>query len=127
MYTIYHNPRCRKSRETLQILNENGVSEEEGNLEVVLYLENPPTAEQLGEIASLLNMHPIEFTRTKESQFKELSVHGGHTPAAEEMIAHMVTHPILIERPIVLRKDASGHPQEAVIGRPPENVGSILD
>lgn len=124
MYTIYHNPRCRKSRETLQLLQDNGVEPE-----VVLYLENPPTKEELTHIAELLAMHPIEFTRTKEDQFKALQEDLGidkKTVSPEEMIAHMAAHPILIERPIVIKKDENGQEIAAVLGRPPENTLTLL-
>ena len=92
-----------------------------GNLEVVLYLESPPSEAELKELAALLDMHPIEFTRTKESVFKELGI-DKKTVSPEAMIQHMANNPILIERPIVVKKDTQNVPEKAVLGRPPENV-----
>ena len=132
-YTIYHNPRCRKSRETLQLLHGNGISEDTGNLEIVLYLENSPTEKELSRIAKLLGMPPIEFTRTKENRFREIAESLGKSSGEfkkmisdEEMIEFMVANPILIERPIVIKKDSNGQKTNAVLGRPPENVLSLL-
>ena len=124
MYVIYHNPRCRKSRETLEILNEHGISEEKGNLKIILYLENPPTKATLKELASLLNFSPIEFTRTKEDKFKEIATEKGATVSDEEMYGYMHAYPILIERPIVVKTSESD--PRAVLGRPPENVLSLI-
>ena len=111
---IYHNPRCSKSRQTLQLLEARGIEPE-----VVKYLENPPSAEELARILELLGMEPRELMRRKEKEYREL---GLDDPALtrEQLIEAMVQHPRLIERPIVL---ANG---KAALGRPPERVLDIL-
>lgn len=113
--TIYHNPRCSKSRETLNLLKEKGIEPE-----VIRYLETPPDAATLRSLLSLLGLHsPRELMRTKESVYSELSL-ANPALGEDELIQAMVTHPILIERPIVL---ANG---KARIGRPPEQVLDII-
>jgi len=112
--TIYHNPRCGKSRQTLQLLKERGVEPE-----VIEYLKTPPNAEELDDILQKLGMQPRELMRKKEAEYKA----NGLDDAAldrQALIAGMVNHPILIERPIVI---ANG---KAAIGRPPETVLAIL-
>ncbi len=111
---IYHNPRCSKSRQTLQLLEARGIEPE-----VVKYLENPPSAEELARILELLGMEPRELMRRKEKEYREL---GLDDPALtrEQLIEAMGQHPRLIERPIVL---ANG---KAALGRPPERVLDIL-
>lgn len=113
MTTIYHNPRCRKSRETLQILNDSGQ-----RIEIVEYLKNIPTITQIKEIISLLGITPKELVRTNEAEWKENF--RGRDLSDEEIIEVMHKFPKLIERPIVI-KDG-----KAVLGRPPENVKEIL-
>ncbi|MDF2379257.1 MAG: arsenate reductase (glutaredoxin) [Candidatus Gracilibacteria bacterium] len=113
-YIIYHNPRCRKSRETLALLQEKGIEPV-----VRLYLEDVPKVDELEKIAVMLGMKPIEFTRRGETVFKELGL--SKETSDEELLACMAAHPILMERPIVV-KDL----KKAVIGRPPENVLKIL-
>ncbi len=113
--TIYHNPRCSKSRATLKLLQEKGIEPR-----IVKYLETPPSAEELREIIRLLGLSsPRELMRRKEKEYKEL---GLDDPSLSEdaLIEAMVKHPRLIERPIVI---ANG---KAAIGRPPENVLAIL-
>ena len=112
--TIYHNPRCSKSRQTLALLEERGVEPE-----IVRYLETPPSAEELRAILDLLGVGPRELMRKKEKVYAEL---GLDDPALDEdaLIAAMVANPILIERPIVV---ADG---KAAIGRPPERVLDIV-
>lgn len=109
MTTIWHNPRCSKSRQTLQLLRDRGVEPE-----VRLYLEDPPTVAELRETIGLLGVEPRGLVRTGEAAFKELA------PDAD-LVQAMHEHPILIERPVVL---ANG---KAAIGRPPENVLEILE
>lgn len=112
--TIYHNPRCSKSRQTLALLKARGIEPE-----VVLYLETPPDAATLGGILDLLGMAPRELMRKKEAGYKAAGLN--HPSLAREaLIAGMVANPILIERPIVL---AGG---KAALGRPPESVLDIL-
>ncbi|GAW85697.1 arsenate reductase [Bathymodiolus platifrons methanotrophic gill symbiont] len=111
---IYHNPRCSKSRQTLQLLEDNGVQ-----AEVIQYLKTPPTAAELDKILTLLDIQPRELMRTKEAEYKAT---GMDNPDLDRnaLIAGMVNTPKLIERPIVL---ANG---KAAIGRPPESVLEIL-
>ena len=113
--SIYHNPRCSKSRETLSLLKANGVEPE-----VVLYLENPPDAATIKSLLSKLGFASArELMRQKEDLYKELNL-AEPTLSEEQLIQAMVENPKLIERPIVL---ANG---EARIGRPPESVLEIL-
>lgn len=112
---IYHNPRCSKSRETLNLLKENGVEPD-----VVLYLETPPDAATVRTLLQMLGMSSArELMRTKEDLYKELKL-GDSTLAEEALVQALVENPKLIERPIVI---ANG---KARIGRPPEQVLAIL-
>lgn len=114
-YEILHNPRCSKSRETLARLTAAGVTPT-----VVEYLRDPPTAPRLQEILQLLGYDdPRALMRTKEPVYAELGLAKVTDP--KKLVAAMVAHPILIERPIVI-KDG----RRAVIGRPPENVDRLL-
>lgn len=113
MTKIYHNPRCRKSRETLQLLQENNET-----IEVIHYLETPPSIGTLTEIIRLLKIRPIELVRTNESLWKE--TFKGTQYSDEELIEIMVNNPKLIERPIVIKNN------RAALGRPPGNVKEIL-
>lgn len=112
--TIYHNPRCSKSRETLKLLQDRGVEPR-----VIEYLRTPPDAATLEQILSLLGKEPRDLMRKKEAEYKELGLYDGGKSRAD-LIAAMVEAPKLIERPIVL---ANG---KAAIGRPPEAVLEIL-
>ncbi len=111
---IYHNPRCGKSRQTLQLLQAQGIEPE-----IVEYLKNPPSAEELEDLLQKLGMEPRELMRKKEAAYKGNGLED-ISLARPALIAAMITHPILIERPIVL---ANG---KATIGRPPEAVLAIL-
>ena len=111
---IYHNPRCSKSRQTLQLLEENGVQ-----AEVIQYLKTPPTADELDAILTMLNIQPRELMRTKEAEYKATGMDNPDLDR-DALIAGMVNTPKLIEGPIVL---ANG---KAAIGRPPESVLAIL-
>ncbi|MEM1407245.1 MAG: arsenate reductase (glutaredoxin) [Bacteroidota bacterium] len=113
MMRIYHNPRCRKSRETLQLITDSGVEPE-----IVEYLITPPSQEELAEIVEKLGISPQELLRKGEGIFKENFKGKSYTDA--EWIQIMVEHPKLIERPIVVKHD------KAIIGRPPENVLPFL-
>ena len=114
-YEIFHNPRCGKSRETLARLTDAGVTPT-----VVEYLKDPPTAARLHEILKLLGFDdPRALMRTKEPVYAELGL--AKVTDAKKLVAAMVAHPILIERPIVI-KDG----KRAVLGRPPENVDQLL-
>lgn len=111
---IYHNPRCSKSRQTLQLLEDSGVQ-----AEVIQYLKTPPTANELDAILTLLDMQPRELMRTKEAEYKATGMDNPDLDR-DALIAGMLSTPKLIERPIVL---ANG---KAAVGRPPENVLAIL-
>ncbi len=111
---IYHNPRCGKSRQTLQLLQERGIQPE-----IIEYLKNPPSTSELAAILSLLNLGPRGLMRNKEAEYKALGLDNPALTDAELLNA-MVNAPKLIERPIVL---AHG---KAAIGRPPEAVLAIL-
>jgi arsenate reductase len=112
---IYHNPRCSKSRQTLALLQENGVDPDE-----VRYLDTPPTAAELEAVCAALDCEPLAMIRTKEARFAELALSAGDDRPRSEWLALMADNPILIERPIVVDGD------RAVIGRPPENVLKLL-
>lgn len=112
--TIYHNPKCSKSRQTLELLEERGA-----NPVIVEYLKTPPTASELKEILSQLGLAPRELMRKKEDKYNECRL-DNPSLSDEDLINLMVEHPILIERPIVL---ANG---KAAIGRPPEQALEIL-
>jgi len=111
---ILHNPRCSKSRATLQVLEDNGFEPE-----IILYQDTPPDADQLTSILKYLNMQARDLMRKGQSEYKELGLDNEQLSEAE-LIAAMIKTPILIERPIVL---ANG---KAAIGRPPESVLDIL-
>lgn len=111
---IYHNPRCGKSRQTLQLLQEQGIE-----VEVIDYLKTPPGAEELNDILQKLGMEPRELMRKKEAEYKASGL-DDETLDRQALINGMVSHPILIERPIVVTHD------KAAIGRPPEAVLTIL-
>ena len=112
--TIYHNPRCSKSRQTLALLEERGIEPQ-----IVAYLDNPPDAATLERLLQLLGLGPRELMRKKEAPYTELDL-GEKSRTREQLVGAMVEHPILIERPIV---EANG---KAAIGRPPEAVIDIL-
>ena len=111
---ILHNPRCSKSRATLEILRENG-----HDPEVILYKDTPPDAAQLASILAKLDMRPRDLMRKGQQEYRDMGLDNEQLND-EELIAAMHTAPILIERPIVL---ANG---KASIGRPPESVLEIL-
>lgn len=112
--TIYHNPRCSKSRQTLKLIQEQGLEPR-----VVHYLESPPDQETLARLLDLLGLDPRELMRRKEPEYQELGLDDPALPR-EALIAAMVQHPRLIERPIVV-KDG-----KAILGRPPERVLELL-
>ena len=112
--TIYHNPRCSKSRATLKLLRERGLEPT-----VIEYLKNPPDPPTLGKLLDMLGLEPIDLVRRKEAPFKELGLND-KPDDRDALIAAMVEHPILIERPIVVRGG------KARLGRHPEQVLEIL-
>ena len=111
---ILHNPRCSKSRATLQLLQQNGVEPE-----IILYQDTPPDESELTSILRKLGMKPRELIRKGQSEYKELGLDDSKL-SDEQLISAMVKAPILIERPIVLANE------KAAIGRPPESVLEIL-
>jgi arsenate reductase len=112
-YTIYHNPRCTKSRGALTLLEEHGVKPK-----VIEYLQTPPTVTELKSILKKLGMKADELLRKGEDAYKEKIA--GRSLTEDQLIAAMVKDPILIERPIVV------HGDQAVVGRPVEKVGVLL-
>ena len=110
---IYHNPRCRKSRETLNLLQE-----KENDPEIVEYLINPPSKDELKEIIGMLGISPYELIRRGEAEFKDNFK--GKDLSDDQWIDAMIQYPKLIERPIVINNN------KAALGRPPENVLEII-
>lgn len=113
MTTLYHNPRCSKSREALHLLEEKGET-----IEIITYLENPPSYLELKQVIELLGIAPIDLIRTQEAIWKEN--YKGKDLTDEEVINAMVENPKLLERPIAINGT------QAVIGRPPAKVLDIL-
>jgi len=112
--TIYHNPRCSKSRQTLQLLEDNKVKPM-----IVEYLKTPPSKSELKRILKMLNVKPRDLLRKKEEEYKAQGLDNSSL-TDEQIIDIMLAHPKLIERPIVVKGD------KAALGRPPENVLDIL-
>ena len=111
--TIWHNPRCSKSRNAVALLEEKGV-----DAEIVKYLETPPSKEELIEMLKMLGLSARELMRTKEAIYKELNLK--EETDGDKLIEAMVENPKLIERPIVI-KDG-----KAAIGRPIENIVALI-
>ena len=112
--TIYHNPRCSKSRQTLQLLRDRGIEPE-----IVDYLKTPPDAATLAGLLRKLRLEPRQLVRKKEPPYKDGGLDNPSLDAAA-LIAAMVANPVLIERPIVVKG------AKAALGRPPEAVLEIL-
>ncbi len=112
--TIYHNPRCSKSRQTLQLLQDRGIEPE-----IVEYLKTPPSPEQLDTVLAKLGIEPRALMRTKEAAYREAGM-ADQELSRRALIDLMVANPIVIERPIVVNG------ARAALGRPPESVLSIL-
>lgn len=112
--TIYHNPRCRKSREGLKLLQDHGIEPK-----IIKYLEDPPSEQELDRLLRLMDMSPYDLLRKQEKEFKELNLKE-QKENRQALIHAMVTHPRLIQRPIVVKGD------QAVLGRPAENILDIL-
>ncbi len=110
--SIYHNPRCSKSRQTLQLLTDHGIEPV-----IIEYLKTPPSRVELEKILDLLGLEPRDLMRKKQKEYQGL---GNPSLSRAELIDAMLKHPILIERPIVL---ANG---KAALGRPPARVLEIL-
>jgi len=112
--TIWHNPRCSKSRAAVTLLEEKGI-----DADIVKYLDEELTAARLKELLSMLGLEPRELMRTKEAVYRELDLKNEHDP--DKLIEAMVAHPKLIERPIVIVG------KKAVVGRPIEKIVDLLD
>ena len=110
---IFHNPRCRKSREALKIINDKGL-----NPEIIEYLNYPLNKQQLKNILSMLKYKPIELIRRNEAIWK--NKYKNKNLSDIDLINAMIENPKLIERPIIINKS------KAVVGRPPENILRIL-
>jgi arsenate reductase len=113
MIEIYHNPRCGKSREGLNILQESGK-----DFKIIKYLEETPSIESLNKIINLLKIKPIELVRQNEKIWKEHFKNSNLSD--DELIKIMVDNPILIERPIVINGN------KAIVGRPPSKILEII-
>src|SRR5690554_4460761 len=113
-YQIYHNPRCSKSRQTLALLEENGIQ-----ADVILYLEDTPDAQSLAQILKKLGIPARDLLRSGEEAYQALNL-ADTALSEQQLIEAMVKQPRLIERPIVVKGD------QAVIGRPPESVLTLL-
>lgn len=113
MIKIYHNNRCRKSREGLQIVQESGI-----DFEIVDYISNPLTATELKEVIAILNIAPIDLIRKNEAVWKY--DFKGKKLSDQQLIDAMAAHPKLIERPIII------HNNKGVIGRPKERILEVL-
>ncbi|MEQ8398538.1 arsenate reductase (glutaredoxin) [Thalassobaculum sp.] len=111
---IYHNPRCSKSRQTLQLLRDRGIEPE-----IVEYLKHPPSAVELDALIRALGIQPRDLMRRKEAPYADLNL-DDPAMARGDLLMAMVENPVLIERPIVVNGD------KVAIGRPPEAVLAIL-
>lgn len=111
--TIYHNPRCSKSRQTLALLREHGVEPK-----IVEYLKDPPTQTRIRTLIKQLGIEPHALVRAKEAAYKESGL--SRESSANDIVQAIAENPVLLERPVVVRGD------QAAIGRPPENVLPLL-
>lgn len=114
MTTIYHNPRCSKSRQTLALIEEKGVTPE-----IVLYLDKPLSEAEITELLQKLGMSARDIIRKGEDAYKENNL-SDNSLSEEALIKAIATYPKLLERPIVVKGD------KAIMGRPPENVLALL-
>ena len=114
-FLIFHNPRCSKSRQTLQLLEQHGVEPD-----IRLYLQQPPTESEIRDLLQMLSIEPRALLRRSETDYKEQNL-SDVLLSDDQLVQAMVEFPKLIERPIVVRGS------RAVLGRPPENVLELLD
>ncbi|MGH8477114.1 MAG: arsenate reductase (glutaredoxin) [Methylococcales bacterium] len=112
--TIYHNPRCSKSRQTLKLLQDKGIEPH-----IIEYLSTPPTAAELDEILTRLKLEPRDLMRKQEAEYRQAGLDYPELDRVQ-LIQGMIENPKIIERPIVVTEE------KAALGRPPENVLSIL-
>lgn len=126
---LYHNPRCSKSRQTLKLLQQHGIEPE-----IIEYLKTPPNAKRIQELLTLLNLEPRQLMRKNEGAYSELSL-DDMSLSHDQLIQAIVENPKLIERPILLietfktddgNSKNGNYYKKAAIGRPPENILSIL-
>ena len=110
---LYHNPNCSKSRQTLDLMKEKGIT-----AEIVEYLKTPPSAEEIADICTKLGIEPTSIIRTKEAQ--ELGLNPADNKDAKEWFAILNKQPVLLERPILVYNG------KAAVGRPPENILNII-
>jgi arsenate reductase len=113
--TLWHNPRCSKSREALALLRGRGVEPE-----IRLYLEQPPSLEELEGLASALGLEPLRFMRVKEPLFRELGLAAGDQRSRRQWLEILAGHPQLLERPILVAG------ARARLGRPPEDLLELV-
>ena len=111
---IYYNPKCRKSREALQIIKEKGIEPD-----IVYYLDEPPSTSELAEILRKMGKRPRDIFRKSEPLYKDLGLKNKDL-SDDILLQYLNKHPILIERPIVIKG------QRAVLGRPPEDIKKII-
>jgi len=112
--TLFHNPRCSKSRQTLELLQSRGVEPT-----IIEYLKTPPTEEELDKVLNMLGLEPRQLMRTKEAEYAENNL-DDESLTRQQLIQTMVKYPKLIERPILINNN------KAALGRPPEDVLEIL-
>jgi arsenate reductase len=112
---IYHNPRCSKSRATLALLESRHV-----NTQIIKYLDNPPSPQTLIKITAMLGVSPRDILRTGEIEYKDFGMDNPDL-SDDQLLQLMSANPKVIERPIVIYKD------QAVVGRPPENVLDLIE
>ncbi len=112
--TIYHNPRCSKSRAAMELLTEKG-----GEVEVVKYLDTPPDRTALLDLLDMLGLEPRELMRTGEQEYKDNNL-ADESLSPDDLVDAMIKYPKLIERPIVIKNG------QAAIGRPIQNIIDIL-
>ena len=112
--TIYYNPKCRKSREALQIIKDRGIEPD-----IRYYLDDPPSTHELSEILRKMGKRPRDIFRKSEPLYKDLGLKNKDLPD-DVLLEHLNKNPILIERPIVVKG------QRAVLGRPPEDIKKII-
>ena len=112
--TIWHNPRCSKSRQTLKILNDLGLAPR-----IIEYLKTPPQTDELRDVLHRLRMSPRDLMRTREAPWRDLGLDNSDL-ADDALIEAMHEHPVLIERPVVLSDD------RAVLARPPDRVLELV-
>ena len=112
--TLFHNPRCSKSRQTLELLQSRGVEPD-----IIEYLKTPPTEEELDKVLNMLGLEPRQLMRIKESEYAENNL-DDESLTRQQLIQAMIKYPKLIERPILINNN------KAALGRPPEDVLEIL-